>query len=76
MRKTKEENRRRKQGAYVDFVPDGDPVGTGALSSAHPRMSVSIGNAEPTDQRPSIVIGSAGRRATGADTFMRFINRG
>ena len=42
MRRTKDENRRRKQGAYVDFVPDGDPVGVGGLSSAHARMGSSL----------------------------------
>ena len=73
MRKTKDENRRRKQGAYVDFVPNGDPVGTGPLSSAHPRMSISIRSADAIGEQRNSIVSEERRIANGAERFMRIL---
>jgi hypothetical protein len=73
MRRTKDENRRRKQGAYVDFVPDGDPVGVGGLSSAHARMGIVIGSGNAFGEQQDRIVSEERRIANGADRFMRLI---
>lgn len=75
MRRTKDENRRRKQGAYVDFVPDGDPVGTGGLSSAHARMSISIRSMDAIGGMRNSIVSEERRIANGAERFMRLVRR-
>lgn len=75
MRRTKEENQRRKRGAYVDFEPDGDPVGVGGLSLAHPRRSVGLGAGDGTGEARDRTVSGERRCANGADQFMRLVQR-
>lgn len=75
MRKTKDENRRRKQGAYVDFVPDGDPVGVGGLSAAHPRMAISIRSVDAMDERQVRVARRDRHKASDANSFLQRLTR-
>ena len=75
MRRTKDENRRRKQGAYVDFVPDGDPVGVGGLSSAHARMGITIGSGNVFGEQRHGIVSEERRIASGADRFMQQLKR-
>ena len=75
MRRTKEENRRRKRGAYVDFVPDGDPVGVGGLSLAHARMGITIGSGNAFGEQQDRIVSEERRIANGADRFMQQLKR-
>jgi len=73
MRRTKQDNQRRKRGAYVDFVPDGDPVGVGELSLAHGRMGIVIGNVDELGGQSVSTVSEERRNVNGADRFMRLL---
>jgi hypothetical protein len=68
MRRTKEENQRRKTDGYADFKPDGDPVGVGKLSFAHARMTVAF---DSDIQHFDAGAAYARRVASGADRMRR-----